>query len=227
MGAPTRSPDSGSGLVLYSYWRSSASYRVRMALNLKGLGYRLEPVHLVRNGGEQFAPDYTALNPQQLVPTLVDNGTAITQSLAILEYLEERYPTTPLLPADPAGRARVRAIAQAIACDIHPLNNLRVLKYLTTTAHQDEQARLDWYRHWTETGLAAVERLLDSPLGSGRFCHGDEPGMADCCLLPQVYNAERFNCDLTAMPTIRRICATLKSLATVRDAIPENQPDAQ
>ncbi len=222
----TRLPNADSGLALYSYWRSSASYRVRMALNFKSLDYRLEPVHLVHDGGQQFTPDYTALNPQQLVPTLVDGDTVITQSLAMLEYLEERHPAPPLLPADSAGRARVRAMAHAIACDIHPLNNLRVLKYLTSTAGLDDQARLAWYRHWTEAGLAAVERLLDNPL-TGRYCHGDEPGMADCCLLPQVYNADRFSCDLSSMPTIRRICAALESLPAVRDAMPENQPDAQ
>ncbi|NBB91947.1 MAG: maleylacetoacetate isomerase [Gammaproteobacteria bacterium] len=212
-------------MVLYSYWRSSASYRVRMALNLKGLDYEIRPVHLVRDGGEQYADDYAALNPQQLVPTLLDGETVVTQSLAMLEYLDERHPEPALLPADPAGRARVRAIAQAIACEIHPLNNLRVLKYLTGTAGLDEDAKLAWYRHWTEAGLAAVERLLDSPQ-TGRFCHGDEPGLADCCLLPQVYNAERFECDIDALAEIRRICDALKSIPSVADAMPDNQPDA-
>lgn len=212
-------------MILYSYWRSSASYRVRMALNLKRLDHEIRPVHLVRDGGEQFKENYSALNPQQLVPTLVDGDAVITQSMAMLEYLEERHPEPALLPRDPAGRARVRAIGQAIACDIHPLNNLRVLKYLTDTAGLDEQARLAWYRHWTESGLAAVERLLDSP-STGRFCHGDEPGLADCCLLPQVYNAERFECDMAPFARIRRICETLKSVPAVRDAMPENQPDA-
>jgi maleylacetoacetate isomerase len=212
-------------MILYSYWRSSASYRVRMALNLKGLDHEIRPVHLVRDGGEQFADDYTALNPQQLVPTLVDGETVITQSMAMLEYLEERLPEPALLPGDSAGRARVRAIAQAIACEIHPLNNLRVLKYLTGTAGLDENAKLAWYRHWTETGLAAVERMLDHP-DTGRFCHGDEPSLADCCLLPQVYNAERFECNIAQLGRIRRICEALGKIPAVVDAMPENQPDA-
>jgi maleylacetoacetate isomerase len=212
-------------MILYSYWRSSASYRVRMALNLKGLDHEIRPVHLVRDGGEQFADDYTALNPQQLVPTLVDGETVITQSMAMLEYLEERLPEPALLPGDSAGRARVRAIAQAISCEIHPLNNLRVLKYLTGTAGLDENAKLAWYRHWTETGLAAVERMLDHP-DTGRFCHGDEPSLADCCLLPQVYNAERFECNIAQLGRIRRICEALGKIPAVVDAMPENQPDA-
>jgi maleylacetoacetate isomerase len=212
-------------LTLRTYWRSSASYRVRMALNLKGLDHELHPVHLVRDGGEQYSPAYRKLNPQQLVPTLVHGELVLTQSLAILEYLEEAFPEQPLLPADAAGRARVRAIAQAIACEIHPLNNLRVLKYLTGPAGLDEDAKLAWYRHWTETGLAAVEQLLDHP-ATGRFCHGDEPTLADCCLLPQVYNAHRFECSLDGLDRIAAICEELEKLAPVRDAAPENQPDA-
>lgn len=212
-------------MILYSYWRSSASYRVRMALGLKGLDYEIRPVHLVRDGGEQYDDEYTALNPQQMVPTLIDAETTLTQSLAIIEYLEERFPERPLLPNSAAERARVRAIAQAIACEIHPLNNLRVLKYLTGPAGLDEDGKLAWYRHWTETGLAAVERMLDHP-HTGRFCHGDEPGLADCCLLPQVYNADRFGCDIAGLTAIERIRAELESLDAVRDAAPENQPDA-
>lgn len=212
-------------MIFYSYWRSSASYRVRMALNLKGLEYTSKPVHLVRDGGEQFADDYTRLNPQQLVPTLVDGESVLTQSLAILEYLEERHPQPSLLPKESADRARVRAIAQAIACEIHPLNNLRVLQYLTGPAGLDEAGKLAWYQHWTEAGLAAVERMLDDER-TGRYCHGNEPTLADCCLLPQVYNAERFECDLTPFAAIRRICDELKNLPAVVDAMPENQPDA-
>lgn len=212
-------------MILYSYWRSSTSYRVRMALNLKGLDYEIRPVHLVRNGGEQFTDDYTALNPQQLVPTLVDGDTVLTQSMAMLEYLEERHPEPTLLPADSVERARVRAIGLAVASEIHPINNLRVLKYLTGTAGLDEDAKLAWYRHWTETGLAAVERMLDDGR-TGRFCHGDEPTLADCCLLPQVYNAERFDCDIASLERIQRICDSLKSIPAVVDAMPENQPDA-
>jgi len=212
-------------LTLYSYWRSSSSYRVRMGLNLKGLDYEIRPVHLLRDGGEQYAEDFSALNPQQLVPALIDGETAMTQSLAILEYLDERFSQPALLPADATGRARVRGVAQAIACEISPLNNLRVLKYLTGNAGLDENAKLAWYRHWTEAGLTAVERLLDSP-ATGRFCHGDEPTLADCCLLPQVYNAERFECDIDAFERIRGICDALRAMEPVRRAAPENQPDA-
>ncbi|MGY6631897.1 MAG: maleylacetoacetate isomerase [Wenzhouxiangella sp.] len=212
-------------IVLHSYWRSSASYRVRIALNLKGLAHRIEPVHLVRDGGQQFSPDYTALNPQQLVPTLVHGDSVITQSLAILEYLEDIAPSPALLPADPSGRAQVRGIAQAIACDIHPLNNLRVLKYLVGEIGADEQAKLGWYRHWTESGLRAVEALLVRH--AGRYCFGDQITLADCCLVPQVYNAERFACSLDEMPTIRRINQALLELDAVRRASPEQQADAE
>ncbi len=212
-------------LVLYSYWRSSASYRVRMALNLKGLDYEVRPVHLVRDGGQQHSAEYLALNPQGLVPTLVDGATVITQSLAMLEYLEERHSAPALLPGDAAGRARVRAIASAIACDIHPLNNLRVLKHLVGEVGVDESAKLAWYRHWTQTGLQAVEKMLAQ--GAGDFCHGDEPSIADCCLLPQVYNAHRFNCDLSGLQAIGRICTNLEALDPVHRAAPEQQPDAE
>ncbi len=213
-------------IVLYSYWRSSASYRVRMALNLKGLDYSIRPVHLVHDGGQQHAPEYQALNPQELVPTLEIDGEVITQSLAILEFLDEQHPEPALLPADSSGRARVRALALAMACDIHPLNNLRVLKYLVNELGVDEQAKLAWYRHWTELGLSQVEQLLEDP-STGDFCHGDEPGMADCCLLPQVYNARRFDCNLDAMPRMTAICDRLMEIPAVRAAAPDNQPDAE
>ncbi|QOC21665.1 maleylacetoacetate isomerase [Wenzhouxiangella sp. AB-CW3] len=212
-------------LTLYTYWRSSASYRVRMALNLKGLEYESRPVHLVREGGQQFSAEFTAINPQQMVPALVHGSRVLTQSLAILEYIEECFAQTPLLPQDAGARARVRTLAQAIACEIHPLNNLRVLKYLTGPAGLNEEGKLAWYRHWTETGLVAVERLLDDP-ATGRFCHGDEPTLADCCLLPQVYNARRFNCDLTGCNRIVSICDVLQQIGAIEDAAPENQPDA-
>ncbi|MEE4331459.1 MAG: maleylacetoacetate isomerase [Wenzhouxiangella sp.] len=216
-----------SDLVLYSYWRSSASYRVRLAMNLKGLDYSIRPIHLVRNGGEQFAPDYARLNPQRLVPTLVDGAAVLTQSMAMLEYLEERHPEPALLPSEASARARVRAIANAVACDIHPLNNLRVLKYLVGELGLDEKRKLEWYRHWTQSGLAAVEAMLSESPDTGRFCHGDRPTIADCCLLPQVYNAHRFDCDTAALTTIRRICSALQALEPVRQAAPENQPDAE
>jgi len=210
---------------LYTYFRSSAAYRVRIALNLKGVDYEAVPVHLVRDGGQQKKPEYLALNPQGLVPALEVDGKVLTQSLAIIEYLDETHPNPPLLPADPLGRARVRAIAQAIACDIHPVNNLRVLQYLGNRLGQDQAAKDEWYRHWVQTGLQAVESLLAGDAATGSFCHGDQPGLADCCLVPQVFNAKRFNCDLSALPTIMAITQRCESLAAFSLAAPANQPD--
>jgi maleylacetoacetate isomerase len=214
-------------LTLHSYWRSSASYRVRMALNLKGLDYQIQPVHLVRDGGQQHGADYVALNPQELVPTLVHGQQVITQSMAMLEYLEEIHPEPALLPAEPPERARVRALAQAIACDIHPLNNLRVLKFLVDGMGHDEAGKMVWIRHWTESGLAAVEKMLADSDHTGRYCHGDFPTFADCCLLPQVYNALRFNCTMDGLEHIRRICSNLEQLPAITRAAPENQTDAE
>lgn len=211
---------------LYSYFRSSAAYRVRIALNLKGLAYRTLPVHLLRDGGEQHRPAYRAVNPAGLVPALEDRGHTLTQSLAILEYLEEQYPQTPLLPRGNADRARVRAIAQSIACEIHPLNNLRVLQYLSGTLGLGEEQKNAWYRHWVGEGLGAVERLLADDPRTGAFCHGDRPTLADCCLVPQVFNARRFGCELDAMPTILAIVARCQSLEAFQRAAPEHQPDA-
>ncbi|GEK47714.1 maleylacetoacetate isomerase [Bisbaumannia pacifica] len=211
--------------TLYGYFRSSAAYRVRIALNLKGLAYDQAPVNLVK--GEQRGEEYLARNPQGLVPALVtDDGARLTQSLAICEYLDERYPEPALLPADAAGRARVRALAQAVACEIHPLNNLRVLKYLTGELGVDEATKMTWYRHWVSEGFAALETQLSREAGSGDFCHGDAPGLADLCLVPQVFNAERFACDLTAYPRIRRIVANCRALDAFARAAPEAQPDA-
>lgn len=210
-------------LRLYSYFRSSAAYRVRIALNLKGLAYDTIPVHLVR--GEQRAPAYLRLNPAGLVPSLDDDGAALTQSMAIMEYLEERHPTPPLLPGDAADRARIRSMAQLIACEIHPLNNLRVLKYLTDALEVSEDAKSTWYRHWTETGLGALEELLAAgPRGS--FCHGATPTLADCCLVPQLFNARRFGCRLDHVPTLLRIYDSCMELEAFRMAAPENQRDA-
>jgi maleylacetoacetate isomerase/maleylpyruvate isomerase len=210
---------------LYTYFRSTAAYRVRIALNLKGLPYEAVPVHLVRN--EENAPAYRALSPLGTVPALVtDKGAALTQSLAIVEYLDETHPRPPLLPADALGRARVRALAQTIACDIHPINNLRVLKYLTGTLGASEEEKLAWYRHWVAEGLAAVERLLANDPACGDFCHGDAPTLADCCLVPQVFNARRFACPLDAMPNIVRIAARCEALPAFAAAAPQNQPDA-
>lgn len=210
---------------LYTYFRSSAAYRVRIALNLKGMDYQAVPVHLVRNGGEHKSADYLALNPQGLVPALDVDGQVLTQSLAILEYLDETHPDPALLPADALGRARVRAIAQAIACDIHPINNLRVLQYLGGTLGLDQAAKDTWYRHWVETGLQAVEAMLAADRRTGAFCHGDQPGLADCCLVPQVFNARRFNCDLTALPTIVRIAERCEQIEAFNRAAPAQQPD--
>ncbi|MFB2538073.1 MULTISPECIES: maleylacetoacetate isomerase [unclassified Acinetobacter] len=212
-------------MKLYSYFRSSAAYRVRIALNLKQLSYETIPVHLVNQGGEQKLPAYTAINPQKLVPSLDDQGQIITQSLAIMEYLDETYSETPLLPQDAVGRARVRAIAQLIACDTHPLNNLRVLQYLQNNFKVDDDAKNQWYKHWIHESFAALEQLLQSP-ETGRFCHGDMPSLADACLVPQVYNARRFNCDLSAYPTIVRIDAECTKLPAFQAAAPENQIDA-
>lgn len=211
--------------TLYGYFRSSAAYRVRIALNLKGLAYDQAPVNLVK--GEQRGEEYLARNPQGLVPALVtDDGARLTQSLAICEYLDERYPEPALLPADAAGRARVRALAQAVACEIHPLNNLRVLKYLTGELGVDEATKMTWYRHWVTEGFAALEAQLSREAGSGDFCHGDTPGLADLCLVPQVFNAERFECDLAPYPRIRRIVANCRALDAFAQAAPEAQPDA-
>jgi maleylacetoacetate isomerase len=210
---------------LYNYFRSSASYRVRIALALKGLAYDYKPVHLVH--AEQLAPAYAALSPTRLVPTLVDGEQALGQSLAIIEYLDETHPQPPLLPADAIGRARVRALAQGVACEIHPLNNLRVLRYLVHDMGVNEEAKNAWYRHWVAVGLASIERQLAGDAATGRFCHGDAPTLADCCLVPQVFNAHRFDCPLDAMPTIRRIVAACEALPAFRNAAPAMQPDAE
>lgn len=214
-------------LELYAYWRSSASYRVRIALQLKGLDHLIHPVHLVRGGGEQHQAAFLQRNPQGLVPCLVHGQNVLTQSLAIIEYLDECFPDPPLLPGNPADRARARAIAQAIACDVHPLNNLRVLHYLSARAGLDDAAKMDWYRHWTESGLRAVETLLRTTTDAGPFCLGARPGLADCCLLPQVYNARRFSCSLAGCDRILAICAQLESDPRIQKAAPENQPDAE
>lgn len=214
------------GIVLYTYWRSSAAYRVRIALELKGLAWDARPVHLVREGGEQHLDAYRALNPQQLVPTLLHDGHTLTQSLAIVEYLDERFPQVPLLPADAAGRARVRALAQLVACDIHPINNLRVMQYLERNLQLPADAGTQWTLHWIAEGLAAMEAMLASSRDTGTFCHGDRPGLADLCLLPQLYNAHRFGLDLTPYPTLLRIEAACQALDAFDRARPQNQPDA-
>jgi maleylacetoacetate isomerase len=214
-------------LTLYSYWRSSAAYRVRIALNLKDMDYVIEPVHLTRDGGEQHAAGYRALNPQEMVPLLLDGERAIRQSLAIIEYLDEAYPDTlQLLPRDLRERARVRSLAMSIACDIHPLGNLRVLQYLQAEFGASDKKKSAWMRHWIETGFAALETLLSSNPGTSSFCAGDEPTLADCCLVPQVYNARRFEVPMEPYPTIARIDAACQKLDAFKRAAPEAQPDA-
>ena len=214
-------------MKLYTYFRSSAAYRVRIALNLKGLPYDVVPVHLVRSGGEQRFPDYLALNPAGLVPTLDDDGVVLTQSLAIIEYLDERHPDPTLLPGDAIERARIRALSQMIACDIHPINNLRVLRYLKHEFAVSDAQKDDWYRHWVEVGLEAVEAMLADDPRTGTFCHGDTPTLADCCLVPQVFNARRVNCDIAALTTVLRITEQCEALDAFQRAAPAAQPDAE
>lgn len=213
-------------MKLYSYFRSSAAYRVRIALNLKKFDADIIPVHLLKDGGQQRQADYLALNPTGLVPTLVDGGLTLAQSMAILEYLEETHPQPALLPPDAQGRARVRAISQTIACDIHPLNNLRVLQYLKHDLNIDEAARDAWYRHWVNLGLQAIETMLADSSETDRFCHGDQPTFADILLVPQVANARRFECDLSALPNVVRIDANCNAMDAFIKAAPAYQPDA-
>jgi len=211
-------------LKLYTFYFSSASFRLRIALNLKGLDY--EPVFVHLRKADQFAPDYVALNPHQQVPTLEDGGIVVTQSLAALEYLEEVYPEPPLLPDSPGARARVRSLALDVACDIHPLNNLRVLKYLTGELGLDEIQRDVWYHHWIARGLAGIERALAASTDTGVFCHGDSPTMADVCLVPQIFNAKRFKCPLDDYPTVMRVFASCMELEAFDSTQPLKQPDA-
>ena len=215
-------------MKLYSFFRSSAAYRVRIALNRKGLAYEYVAKHFRRNGGEHRKPDYLAVNPQGLIPTLDDGGVVVPQSLAIIEYLEEAYPDTPrLLPERPAERAAVRAMAQLVACDMHPLNNLRVLNYLKAELGQSEEATNLWYRHWIAEGFAALEQSVAKHGGDGRHCFGTDVTIADVCLVPQVYNARRFQADLAPYPRIVAISSYLESLTPFAAARPEAQPDAE
>lgn len=219
-------------MQLYSYFRSSASYRVRIALNLKGLAFETVPVHLLRNGGEQLRPEYRKLNADGLVPVLIDSEddgepAVLAQSLAIIEYLEEKFPQPQLLPDKPSDRAYVRSLALSIACDIHPLNNLRVLRYLVRDLKVSEEGKNGWYRHWCEQGLAALERTLVNDRRTGQFCFGDRPGLADCCLVPQIANAQRLECDLSNMPTVMRINEACLALDAFANAAPAKQPDAE
>ncbi|CAN5142194.1 maleylacetoacetate isomerase [soil metagenome] len=207
-------------MELYNYFRSSASYRVRIALALKGLEYDYLPVHLVRN--EQLAPTFTELSAMQLVPVLKDGDKVLTQSMAIIEYLDEVHPEPKLLPGDAYARARIRSLAQDVACEIHPIDNLRVLRYLVHEMHVSEDDKNRWYRHWVDTGLAAVERQLAGHPATGRFCHGDTPTLADCVLVPQIHNAQRFECRLDHVPTVMRVFEECMAL----DAFSKTQASA-
>jgi maleylacetoacetate isomerase len=210
---------------LYTYFRSSASFRVRIALNLKGIAYEPSFVHLPK--GEHRAPAYSKVNPQALTPTLeLDDGEQLAQSLAIIEYLDEAHPQPPLLPQDAKGRARVRSLSLLIACEIHPLNNLRTLQYLKRALGQSEDQVNAWYRHWVADGLAKFEADVGRG-GAGKFCHGDSPTMADCCLVPQIFNAKRYQCDLTPYPVTMRVFDACMQLEAFDRAQPSKQPDAE
>ena len=214
-------------MKLYSFFRSSASYRVRIALNLKGVDYEQLPIHLRRGGGEQFGAAYQAINPQALVPALEDGGRVLIQSLAIMEYLDERFPKPPLLPEAPADRAFVRSMALVVACEIHPIQNLRVLVYLKNSLkHSDEDVNR-WAQHWISLGLSALEQMVAAQSQRGKFCFGDAPTMADICLIPQLANARRFNCDLADFPSLMKIDENCMILPAFANAAPEKQPDAE
>jgi maleylacetoacetate isomerase len=209
---------------LYTYFRSSAAFRVRIALNLKALAYEPVFIHLAK--GEHRKPEYAAVDPQGLLPALVDDGQTLSQSLAIIEYLEQKHPKPPLLPADALGRARVRSLSLLVACEIHPLNNLRTLQHLKQALGQNEEQINAWYRHWIADGLSKLEADLARG-GTGKFCHGDFPTMADCCLVPQIFNAKRYQSDLAPYPTVMRIFDACMKLEAFDRAQPSKQPDAE
>ncbi|MGH8766067.1 MAG: maleylacetoacetate isomerase [Burkholderiales bacterium] len=211
-------------MKLYTYFRSSAAFRVRIALNLKGLAYDPEFVHLAR--GEHREAGYAALNPQALVPTLMVDGHPLSQSLAIMEYLEETHPAPPLLPPEPLARARVRSLALLVACEIHPLNNLRALRHLRKALGQSEEQVQAWYRHWIADGLEKLEAELRAP-HTGTYSHGELPTLADCCLVPQVLNAQRYQCELAPYPTVVRVFEACMRLEAFDRAQPSKQPDAE
>lgn len=214
-------------MKLYTFFRSSASYRVRIALNLKGVRYEQAPIHLRRAGGEQLQPAFKALNPQALVPALEDDGRILTQSLAIIEYLDEKFPNPPLLPKDPADKALVRSMALVIACEVHPIQNLRVLNYVKSAYNQTDEQVNRWSQHWMNLGFTALEQLIVAQPNRGRFCVGDMPTLADICLVPQLGNARRYGCDLSQYPAIHGIEKNCLALSAFSDAAPEKQPDAE
>ncbi|MSP96317.1 MAG: maleylacetoacetate isomerase [Betaproteobacteria bacterium] len=212
-------------MKLFTYFRSSAAFRVRIAMNLKGLAYEPVFVHLAKS--EHLMPAYGALNPQALLPALDEGGRLLTQSLAILEFLDETHPVPPLLPKDPFERARVRSLAMLVACEIHPVNNLRVLRHLKRALGQNDEQINAWYRHWIADGLAKLEAEFANSGRSGKFCHGDSPTIADCCLVPQIFNAQRYECDMAAYPATMRVFAACMQLEAFDRAQPSKQPDAE
>ena len=212
-------------IKLFSYWRSSAAFRVRIALNLKNLPHEVIPVDLLKQGGEQHLPSFSAMNPQDLVPVLEHGSHVLRQSLAIIEFLEETYPTPALLPKNPHERAWVRALSMDIACDIHPLNNLRVMKYLHKQLELGDGQKSSWTKHWIDLGLAGVEKTLSSKPRTGKFCLGDEPGMADTCLIPQIMNAKANDCDLSHFPNIQQVFDECMKLPAFIEASWESQVD--
>jgi len=219
-------PEASGQLTLYSYWRSSAAYRVRIALHLKGLQFLTIPVHLVRQGGEQHSDTYRSVNPQGLVPVLKHEDHVLTQSMAICEYLDECFEVYPLLPVEPLERARVRSLVLQVACEIHPLNNLRVQKFLKDQCG-DSVDPLAWMSHWMKEGFDAIERQLCAEVAHQSGCNQGHPGLFECFLVPQVYNAERYGMDMTAFPAINEIVRQCRALPPFIKAAPENQPDAQ
>lgn len=214
-------------MKLYTYFRSSSAYRVRIALNLKQIEYNSHSIHLLKNQGENWQAEFLAVNPQGLVPALEDNGNVFVQSQPIIEYLEEAYPKPSIFPSDITAKAYVRALAQMIACEIHPLNNLRVLKYLADSLNCSDKQKQNWYCHWVNEGFTAIEEFIQKNDFQGKFCCGDSPTIADIFLIPQVYNAQRFKCDIDQFPIINNINKQCLSLEEFIAASPENQPDAE
>lgn len=213
-------------MKLYDYFRSSASFRVRIALHLKGIAYEQVPIHLLKDGGIQHQSHYHAINAQELIPSLIlEDGNTLTQSLAIIEYLETVYPEPPLLPTDPIQKAKIRAIANMVACDIHPLNNLRVLQYLKNNLQITEDQKNTWYQHWIHIGFDAIEEML--PPDHNLFAFGKNPTLADVCLVPQIYNAIRFKCQMNAFPKLQKIYENALTHPVISQAFPDNQPDAE